>query len=217
MLTGIDNMRIIDISMELSPDIVIWPEHDSFLHTQTSEISSFCSCFESKISMGIHTGTHIDAPKHFIQNGKPLQDLRLEKCLGPAFLIEILDSTVITAKDLALADIPPGTKRLLVKTKNSLPTNKNNKFLFDEDFVGFSVDAASWIICFGIELIGCDYLSVQPYHGSDEVHKILLEKECVILEGLNLELVSKGPYDLICLPLRIRDAEGSPVRAVLVG
>jgi arylformamidase len=169
----------------------------------------------SSLSFSLHTGTHIDAPLHHLPDGGDVDGLDLASLIGPVAVIDVGDVEHVTADVLEDQLGMKAPNRLLVKTLNSAGWFGATEF--NPDFVAFTRDAAEWIVERGIRLVGVDYLSVQSYHDGDpDVHVILLEAGVVILEGLDLSgVVAARPYELLCLPLRIRGAEGGPCRAVL--
>jgi len=166
--------------------------------------------------MSCHTGTHVDAPDHFLNNGITVEHLSLDVLVGRAYVLYLPDVTTITASVLMQAEIPPRTRRLLFKTRNS-QLWANGKLEFQTDFVGLSVDAAELLVDRNVKLVGIDYLSIAPYKMSSPVHSILLAAGVVVIEGLDLSKVSQGRYTLHCLPLKLGGVEGAPTRAILVG
>ncbi len=167
----------------------------------------------SRLSMGAHTGAHVDSPRHFIEGGRSVDETPLEVLVGPALVVE-----VDTTDSIGLADLMPlhleGERRVLFKTSNSSLWLKDG---FQEDFVYLTPDAARHLVEAGVQLVGVDYLSVEKF-GSDGflTHLTLLRAGVVIVEGLNLFEVRPGRYDLLCLPLKIQGCDGAPCRAVLV-
>ena len=123
---------------------------------------------------------------------------------------------LVTADLLEHSDIPPRTRRVLLKTRNSEIWNKNHSS-FQTNFVALSADGAEYLVNRGVKLVGVDYLSIAPFHASVPTHEILLKAGVVIVEGLDLSQVSQGRYTLHCLPLKLAGADGAPARAVLVG
>lgn len=164
--------------------------------------------------MGLHTGTHIDAPLHFIDEGKSIDELRLEIFIGPALVVHLPRVKEITAADLDKLKIKKNITRILFKTSNSSLWGKGAQF--KKDYVGLTVSAAKWLAKRNIKLVGVDYLSIAKFDEAVEVHKILLGKGMVLLEGINLSKVKPGIYQLMCLPIKFSNLEAAPVRAVLV-
>jgi arylformamidase len=168
----------------------------------------------SRLDCNLHTGTHVDAPSHFLQNGTTVEQLPLDVLVGPSYVAHLPDAEDITAGNLTDLNLPSGIERLLLRTRNSeLWATNTNKF--KKDFAALTYDAAQWIVDRGIRLIGVDYLSVQRYRDDARTHQILLGADTIALEGLNLSNVESGFYELICLPLMLVGAEASPVRAIL--
>jgi len=205
---------IIDISLPLTTGMVCWPGSDGFRLSKTMEMSKGDPANNSWIDTDVHIGTHIDAPWHSLANGMTIDQLPLNILIGKTFVAHLPDLTEITAKTLDDHSIPKETKRLLFHTSNSKIWEKNDNE-FKKDFVALTADGAEWIVNRGIQLVGIDYLSIQQYGESMETHNIMLRKNIIIVEGLNLTGVEQGIYELICLPLKIMDSEGSPARAVL--
>ncbi|MBA2276865.1 MAG: cyclase family protein [Chloroflexia bacterium] len=208
---------VIDVSLPISPDLCVWPGDAAIEVTAASRISTGAAANVSRLDCTSHTGTHVDAPWHFVDHGKRLEDIALERWIGPCFVAEI-DARVtrIDAGHLESAGIPPGTDRVILKTANSRLW-KTGKLTFETGYVGLSPDAARWVVDHGVRLIGIDYLSIEPYQEpGHQTHLTLLENEVLILEGLNLTDVAPGVYDLVCLPLRLTAGDGAPARALLI-
>jgi arylformamidase len=168
------------------------------------------------MDMGVHTGTHVDAPFHFLQDGKTIEYLNLNLLTGRAYVLHLPETDLITASVLDAAQIPPRTRRVLFRTRNSdLWVRKEPDF--QTDFVGVSADGAKYLVNRGVKLVGMDYLSIAPYKQSRPTHEIFLRAGVVIVEGLDLSNVSQGRYTLYCLPLKLAGSDGAPARAILVG
>src|SRR4030066_667699 len=209
-------MRTYDITLTITPQTIVWPGDPPVSMQRTSSIASGDSANVSQISMSCHTGTHVDAPDHFLNNGKTVENLSLDLLVGRAYVLHLPNVNLITASILMDADIPPRTRRLLFKTRNSDYWANGNKE-FQTDFVGLSVDAAELLVDRNVKLVGIDYLSIAPYKQGKPVHTILLDAGVVVIEGLDLSRVSQGRYTLHCLHLKLGGADGAPTRAVLVG
>jgi arylformamidase len=209
-------MRTYDITLTITPQMIVWPGDSPVIMERTSSIASGDHSNVSQITMSCHTGTHVDAPHHFLDNGKTVEGLSLELLVGRAYVLHLPDVNLITASVLMQADIPPRTRRLLFKTRNSENWSKGNSE-FQADFVGLSVDAAELLVDRNVKLVGIDYLSIAPYKMGTPVHTILLNAGVVVIEGLDLSQVSQGRYTLHCLPLKLGGADGAPTRAILVG
>ncbi len=210
-------MRTYDITLTISPDLVVWPGDPAVELARVQKIEEGASSNLSRINMGVHTGTHVDAPLHFLENGGTVENLDLKMLIGRAYVLHVDDKVdLITPELLEKSDIPPRTRRVLFRTRNSQLWAKGHK-KFQEDFVSISPEAAEYLINKGVKLVGVDYLSVAPFGDSVPTHETFLKAEVVIVEGLDLSAVSQGRYTLYCLPLKLADSEGAPARAVLVG
>ena len=211
----IDNAKKpwIDISVSLKDALVRWPGDPPVSIKRMKDIEQGDTANVSVISMGVHSGTHMDAPIHFIQEGKGIDHIPLDTAIGRARVIEIRDPGPIKPEELARHRIRRG-ERILFKTVNSSHVWQKDEFV--EDFVFILDDAADFLVDRGVRLVGIDYLSVGSFkHDGSYVHKTLLGGGIWIIEGLNLSNITPGNYDLICLPLRIIGGDGSPARAIL--
>ncbi len=209
-------MRTYDITLTITPQIVVWPGDPPVSIKHSSSIAAGDNSNVSEISMSCHTGTHVDAPDHFLNNGVTVEDLSLDLLVGRAYVLYLPDVDLITAAVLMEADIPPRTRRLLFKTRNSQLWANGGKS-FQTDYVGLSVDAAELLVDRNVKLVGIDYLSIAPYKMGAPVHTILLAAGVVVIEGLDLSKVSQGRYTLHCLPMKLGGVEGAPARCILVG
>jgi arylformamidase len=206
-------MRILDISVTLSPDLPVYPGDPPVDMAPWTRMTDGDSANVSRVTLCTHSGTHIDVPRHFSDQGEPVDVIPLEVMVGDALVLEIAGAKVIGRKELERLPVR-GHKRLLLKTDNSGPWEGTE---FNHDFVALSVDGAEYLVELGVKLVGIDYLSIEAVEGDGTVHKLLLNERIVILEGINLAGVMPGEYELICLPLKIADADGAPVRAILRG
>jgi arylformamidase len=210
-------MAIFDISMSITPEMPVWPGDPTVILEKVASMDAGDHDNVSRLACSVHTGTHVDAPHHFLNDHRTVESLALDVLTGLAEVIQIADDVdVVTADKLNKASIRPGTARLLIKTRNSKLWTFGDK-KFDQDFVGISNDGAEWIVERGIKLVGIDYLSIAPYKKSIPTHQILLRPGIIILEGLNLGAVSPGLYELYCLPLKLAGSDGAPARAILIG
>lgn len=208
-----------DISMTIDPDLPVWEGDPPVIIRSAASIERGDIANVSRLEIGSHTGTHVDAPVHFVPGRKGVDRLSLEALIGPAYVVDLMNVIYeITADDFERANIPNHVTRLLCKTSNSSFWSKSSS-CFDSDFVGISLDGAQWLVDRGIELVGVDYLGVERFdsvaHGAP-THHILLEKEIIVVEGLDLWNVPAGEYTLICLPVKIKNSDGAPCRAILV-
>jgi len=206
--------KIIDISVPMHSDMPIWPGSVSLQISRVKSLERGDPANISRLDCDIHTGTHVDAPLHFVRDGDSIDQISLDIFCGPAFIAALAQVDTITADDLTVLSLPKGIKRLLLKTRNSELWKKGEQD-FNPNYVALTADAARWVVNQGIRLIGVDYLSVQRYQDSPETHKILLKAKVIIVEGLNLADVTPGWYELICLPLKLVGTEGALARAVL--
>ncbi len=203
----------IDISVLLQTGMVHWPDNppvkiERMLNMETGDI-----CNVSKMSLGVHTGTHVDAPRHFLHDGIGVHLAPFDALNGRARVIEIADTHAIGVEELREFDIRGG-ERVLFKTINSPRCWQTEDFV--EDFVYVSAAAARYLARVGVQTVGVDYLSVGGYTADGpETHQALLSAGIWIIEGLNLTGVRPGAYELTCLPLKIADSDGAPARAVL--
>jgi len=203
----------IDISVPLRDAMVHWPSDPPVSIKRVKDIEQGDTANLSVISMGSHSGTHVDAPIHFVKKGKGVDNIPLDTVVGRARVIEIKDSESITPEELVQYRIRRG-ERILFKTENSSHVWQKDEFV--EDFVFISDAAADFLVDRGVRLVGIDYLSVGSFkHGGSYVHKTLLSGGVWTIEGLDLLKVTRGNYDLICLPLRIIAGDGAPARAIL--
>lgn len=203
----------IDISVPLHNGMVHWPDNPPVKVERMLDLEAGDACNVSKISLGVHTGTHVDAPRHFLRDGVGVHLAPVGALIGPARVIEIADSHAIGSDELRQHDIQAG-ERVLFKTLNSARCWQTDDFI--EDFVYVSQAAARYLAGLHVQTVGVDYLSVGGYTvDGPETHNALLSAGIWIIEGLNLSGVRPGTYELICLPLKITDSDGAPARAVL--
>jgi arylformamidase len=210
-------MRIYDISLTVQPDLPTWPGDPPIVVDRFMKKEQGASSNVTRISMCAHTGTHVDAPYHFLGGeAATIEQIALKTLTGRVYVLEMLSDDLITAKALEKADIPPRTRRLIFKTRNSALWS-NPSHAFRTDFVALSPDGAQFLVERGVKLVGVDYLSVAPYDDPTPTHEILLKAGVVVIEGLNLSEVSQGRYSLYCLPLKLAGSDGAPARAILIG
>ena len=208
-------MHIYDITLTISPDLPVWPGDPPVKIERVAKIEEGANSNLSRMSIGVHTGTHVDAPLHFLTGGNGVESLPLNILIGRAYVLNLPDADIITASVLKQSSIPTETNRLIIKTRNSQYLEQKDP-VFRTGFVGISADGAEFLVGLGIKLIGIDYLSVAPYKQSRPTHEILLKSDVVIVEGLDLSNITQGQYTLYCLPLKIAGCDGAPARAILV-
>lgn len=209
-------MRTYDITLTISPDLPVWPGDPGVEIERVEKIEDGSNANVSRVDMGVHTGTHVDAPYHFLQDGITVDQLNLSLLTGRAYVLHLPDIDVITAAVLEEAQIPPRTRRVLFKTRNS-ELWAGGETDFQTNFVGLSEDGAEYLVRRGVKLVGMDYLSIAPFKESRPTHERLLEAGVVVVEGLNLTDVDQGRYTIYCLPLKIANSDGAPARAILIG
>ncbi|MEO8288837.1 MAG: cyclase family protein [Chloroflexota bacterium] len=203
-----------DISVPVRAGMTVWADEipvelDPMLTVQADGAAV------SRLCLGTHTGTHVDPPSHFIEGGAGADRLPLDAMIGPCSVRRFLERFEITAEQLAAANLPRDTKRLLLATPSAdlwdIPG-------FHTNYTGLSLSGAEWCLQRGISLVGIDYLSIERVDSPTawQTHSALLGANVVILEGLDLRAVPEGEYTLICLPLKLQDGDGAPARAVLL-
>lgn len=204
-----------DLSVLISDELPVWPGHPGVSLKQTRSLARGDSANVTQIEMGVHSGTHIDAPFHFESDGKTVDQLPIETLIGPCRVVELLNvKESIGPSVLEKIDFE-NVVRVLFKTRNSRWWECNEKE-FQENFVHINELGAKFLIEHGVKLVGIDYLSVERFKSSDHTtHHLLLRNEVVIIEGLNLSGIAMGDYELIALPLNLKGADGGPARVVL--
>jgi len=202
-------VRIHDISMLVRPAMVVWPGDDPPQVGRVSSIDAGQHCNVSRLVLGSHCGTHLDAPLHFIRDGAGIADVPLSRVVGPAEVIDCTGRAAVDARDLD-GKLKAGTIPLLKTDSSSLPDTPPLR-----DYVCLTEAAARLVAGSGVTAVGIDYLSIAG-KDSAPVHRILLEAGVIPIEGLRLASVRPGRYMLVCLPLRIDGCDGSPARAILI-
>jgi arylformamidase len=205
---------MIDISVPIHNDMPTWPTSIGVRVTQVEDRASGAEANVSRLDCDVHTGTHVDAPCHFVDGGEGVDSLDLDMLNGRCHVADVRGQEAVTREVLAEHSIPENARRLLLRTDNSRWWAEGNT-TFQEDYVALTVEAAEWVVEQDIDLIGVDYLSVQRFTDGPVTHEVLLSNEVIIVEGLNLTGVDDGVYELTCLPLRIVGADGAPARAGL--
>lgn len=204
--------RLLDISVPLMAGVPTYPGNPAFELQPIKRIAEGGSSNVSRVSMGTHTGTHVDAPRHFFDSGAGVDELPLDLLIGRARVVEIPHRGGIGQEDLAAADLREDL-RVLLKTANSALWNSSE---FRQDYAHLTEAGAQYLVDQGVKLIGIDYLSVEQYRKAGApAHHALLSAGVVVIEGLNLSEADAGMYELYCLPLRIAGADGAPARVVL--
>lgn len=194
---------IYDISLPISESLPVYPGDPSVTVDVISDVSSGAPYTLTRISMGSHTGTHVDAPLHLLADGDTVDNLPIDLLMGPCYLASADFDMPISIQELDSLAVPPETTRLLLRTRNA------KGYL--------TQDAASRLVETGVKLVGIDSPSVDTPGSPDlPVHRVMLEAEVIIVENLALDAVNPGGYLLVCLPLRIAGCDGAPARAVLM-
>lgn len=204
-------MVIYDISQTIGHGITVWPGDQPFVHEWNARLKEGGATNLSAIKMSVHTGTHVDAPCHLFDGGGDVAGIPIQSLLGPARVVSLLNKQNISIAELV--DLPlAGVERMLFRTRSA----ETEKGRIGSDFASLTEDAADFLIRQGVVLVGTDSPSVDAFaNASLPVHKKLLSRSVTILEGLRLSEVPDGDYELICLPLKLQGADGSPVRAIL--
>jgi arylformamidase len=204
--------RIIDVTAPLSADLPTFPGDPRFHMEFSHKIAEGKPYNVAMVTMGVHSGTHVDAPYHFLADGATVESLPLEILMGKVRVVQVVSRDAIDVADVEALDLSDEI-RVFFKTRMS---GQLKSSVFQEDFVYLTPAAAARLVQAGIKLVGVDYLSVEKFQSPDfGAHHALLRAGVVIVEGLDLSEADPGEYDMVCLPLRIVGADGSPARVVL--
>jgi arylformamidase len=206
-------MEWLDISVPIRAGMVSFPGDPQISMSLPISIRQGDVCNVSRLDFGVHSGTHVDAPIHFIDGASGIEGVPLDALVGPAVVADGRHlQSHITPADLEGMAIPRGTERLLFKTRNSALWDLRG---FSEEFLALTPEAAAALVERGIRLVGADYLSIAPFGDPGPTHRALLGAGVVILEGLDLRAVEPGAFELMCLPVLIPGSDGGPARALL--
>jgi arylformamidase len=206
---------ILDISYPLHANIPVWPGHEKPQITLAKSHENGDGVQITDFVLGAHTGTHLDAPRHFIPGGNLVTDLDLGVLIGACIVLHYTGSGPITA-DFFAENTPKGHTRILLKCDHNAGRLAEGNTEFFTEYAGITPGAAMWLVEHGVTLIGIDYLSIGPFHkGNVEVHNTLLGSKVIIVEGLDLREIDAGEYTLVCLPI-LTATDGVPCRAVLL-
>jgi arylformamidase len=204
--------KLLDVSVPLSQAMPTYPGNPAFQLDPIKRIADGASSNVSRLVLGTHSGTHVDAPKHFIDDAGGVETMRLDLLIGRARVVEITKRGGITAEDLTTAGLREDL-RVLFKTPNSALWNSAT---FHNDYAHLTESAARYLVEQGVKVVGIDYLSVEQFKKPGApAHKALLSNDIIIIEGLNLADAEPGMYEMYCLPLLIAGADGAPARVVL--
>jgi arylformamidase len=205
---------IVDISRPIYTAMPIYPRNPPVSVSSAKSISRGDSSNVSLLTLGSHTGTHVDAPLHMDESGTGVDQVSLDAMIGPALVVHVGDDV----RAVGVAELEPAIglhHRVLLRTRNSQRFAETGTF--EEDFSYLTPEGAAFLVDRGVVLVGIDALSVEQYHaGHHRAHDNLLRAGVAVIEGLALEHVAAGEYQLVCLPLRIRGCDGAPARVVLI-
>jgi arylformamidase len=205
-------MKLIDVSVPLDASLASYPNNLPFSLEAVKRLARGDSSNVSALHMSAHSGTHVDAPRHFYDEGTGTEALPLEMLIGKARVIELRPRGGITAEDLATLDLSEDV-RVLIKTQNSRLWGDP---AFHKDYVGVTESGAKYLVDHGIKVVGVDYLSVEVFKTPGApAHHVLLGAGTIVIEGLNLRDVDAGVYEMLCLPLKVVGSDGAPARVVL--
>ncbi|MCK8497338.1 MULTISPECIES: cyclase family protein [Myxococcus] len=202
----------VDISVPLRDGMVHWPDNPEVRITRSQDLDKGDDANVSDLSFGAHSGTHVDAPVHFVKGAEGVDALSFDRLMGVARVLEIRDARAIQVEELKAHAVQPG-ERLLFKTANS--SRRWPSQPFQPDFVYLSLEGARYLAELGVRTVGIDYLSIGSPDEGVPTHRALLDAGICIIEGLDLSQVREGTYELVCLPLRIAGGDGAPARAIL--
>ncbi len=203
--------KLIDISPPISKDIPVWPGDTSFSFESNWKLEGDCPVNVGFIKGSTHTGAHADAPWHYSNDGKTIDKVDLERYIGPCYVIEALSSHCVIEIEDIITEMPQSLKRVIFKTYQKAPLKT-----WDEDFTAISPEVINMLGRKGCFLVGIDTPSIDPQNSKTlDAHKAVLRNDMSILEGLVLDGVKAGLYEIIALPLRIVGGDASPVRAIL--
>jgi arylformamidase len=208
--------RIWDVSMPVRTGGLVYPNNPPISITPVQSIAAGNTANVSRIDLGSHTGTHVDAPLHFMAGGAGVDELPLDVLMGPARLIAFGDDVLAVGEaELRRHDLE-GVTRVLIRTRNSAWLASGSTE-FHPDFTHVAPDGAAYLVSIGVRLVGVDYLSVEQFRSPHHrTHKTLLENSVVIVEGMVLSEPPPGDYELCCLPMLLAGLDGAPARAVLI-
>lgn len=204
-------MKLIDITRPIFTGMTVWPGDEDVIIERTSLISEGSAANISRLHAGVHAGTHIDAPLHFLDNGDSVDKIDINLFAGRVKIIDTQESKSIRYEHVKSVNKEAGA--VFFKTSSSMRTLEEP---FDTAFAGLEYEAADHLVDKGIKVIGTDALSIERYgNKGNEVHKLLLGNGVLIIEGLLLKDISPGIYNYICLPMLIMGSDGAPARVVL--
>lgn len=207
-------MKIYDVSLPIHNKMLVWPGDLRVIIKTTATVAKD-GVGDSNFSFGSHTGTHIDAPKHFVAGGSSVDTISLEKLIGECYVVDLtgIDHKEILPSDFAHVTIKKGS-RILFKTGNYKFLHQNT---FPDSYISLSLEAAQFLVEKDVYLVGIDFLGIEKRKNPGHpVHTTLLAAGIVNVEGLDLSKVPAGKYQLLCLPIKVKDCDGAPARVVLI-
>ena len=210
-------MQVYDVSVPLSSNTVTYPGDPGIQIKASLLLANGDHANVSLINFGLHSGTHVDAPAHFIEGGAKVGSMPLDSLLGEAEVVEVAPHINVIDKKFVVTNCVNGSQRVLFKTRNSVYWGDTERG-FHEDYVYIDPNAARWLVESGVKLVGIDYLSVEKFNSNSfPTHLAFLSRGVVIVEGLDLRAVPAGQYELLCLPLKIAggSGDGAPARVIL--
>jgi arylformamidase len=207
--------QLFDISIPVMNGGVVYPGNPEIHIERQQDMARGGSSNVSLLSIGSHTGTHVDAPLHMIPEGAGVDAIPLDALIGPALVVAFDDDVMAVTEAYLRSKSIAGHERVLLKTRNSRFIRERD---FHRDYTYLAPDGAEYLVSLGVRLVGIDYLSIEQFHsGHHRTHTTLLSRGVVIVEGLDLSAPPPGTYDLYCLPIQLGGIDGAPARAVLVG
>lgn len=207
--------KLFDISVPVKNGGVVYPGNPEIHIELQQDMSRGGSSNVSLLTIGSHTGTHVDAPLHMIPGGAGVDGIPLDALIGPALVIAFDDDVMAVTEAYLRTQPIAGHERVLLKTRNSRYIRERE---FHRDYTYLAPDGAEYLVSLGVRLVGIDYLSIEQFHsGHHRTHTTLLSRGIVIVEGLDLSEPPAGEYELYCLPVLLDGVDGAPARAVLVG
>jgi arylformamidase len=209
--------KLFDVSLPIRPRMIEWPG-EAVVDIQPLARTPLDDANVTRLTLSTHTGTHVDPPRHFVHGGPTMDDVPLDRWVGPCFVADLRAAGAdIEPADLEAAGIPRGTTRLILRTTNSELWGSAPHTLV-ESFISLTPDAARWVVARGIRLVGIDYMSVGPFDARGvDTHNVLLGNDVICIEGLDLRAIEPGHYELLCFPLKIEHGDGAPARVALRG
>lgn len=209
-------MKINDVTLTIREGMPVWPGEPAVTMHRVKKLEEGANANVTYLALAVHTGTHVDAPYHFLLDEIGVDKLALNVMIGEVSVVQLPDSLdQISAEDIAASGLANGTERVLFKTRNSNYWIDRSED-FQENFVGITEDGAQALVDMGVKLVGIDYLSIAPFKKSRPTHLVMLKAKMVVIEGLDLSQIRPGKYTLYCLPLKLLNADGAPARVILV-